>query len=111
MAKLITTDNIVTFKAYYDAEIDDKLQKLGDQMATVKGGTYDAGEVNIADTTNRFNAVNVEDALIELKDDIVNATGIAEVAKYDDVQTLFVDVTLGQDSAVFADEADVRTLF
>ena len=82
IVRAITTDNLQLEKPLlnenYDIEVHNRnMDKIDSAIQEVKGQVdgleLTAQRVSIADSTNRFEATNVEDALLENKTSIQNA--------------------------------------
>ena len=67
-SKLVNMDTLKIFKSMQDVEIDDKI------AAANTGKGRKASEIEILDADQKFNALNVEDALIEIKDEMATMT-------------------------------------
>lgn len=89
IVKSITTDNLQLEKPLlnenYDIEVHNRnMDKIDNAIQEVKGQVsgleLTAQRVSIADPTNKFEATNVEDALLENKTSILNNTNLANQA-------------------------------
>lgn len=81
IVRAVTTDNLQLEKPLlnenYDIEVHNRnMDKIDSAIQEVKGRVdgleLTAQRVSIADTTNKFEATNVEDALLENKTSILN---------------------------------------
>ena len=114
IVRAITTDNLQLEKPLlnenYDIEVHNRnMEKIDEAIQEVKGKVdgleLTAQRVSIADSTNKFEATNVEDALLENKTSILKNTSLANQAltkaneafqRGDNVKTQLVDKLISE---------------
>ena len=114
IVRAVTTDNLQLEKPLlnenYDIEVHNRnMDKIDSAIQEVKGKVdgleLTAERVSIADPTNKFEATNVEDALLENKTSILNNTNLANQAlnkaneafqRGDNVKTQLVDKLISE---------------
>ena len=114
IVRAITSDNLQLEKPLlnenYDIEVHNRnMDKIDNAIQEVKGKVdgleLTAQRVSIADSTNKFEATNVEDALLENKTSILNNTNLVNQAlnkaneafqRGDNVKTQLVDKLISE---------------
>ena len=114
IVRAVTTDNLQLEKPLlnenYDIEVHNRnMDKIDEAIQEVKGKVdgleLTAQRVSIADSTNKFEATNVEDALLENKTSILKNTSLANQAltkaneafqRGDNVKTQLVDKLISE---------------
>ena len=114
IVRAVTSDNLQLEKPLlnenYDIEVHNRnMDKIDSAIQEVKGKVdgleLTAERVSIADSTNKFEATNVEDALLENKTSILNNTNLANQAlnkaneafqRGDNVKTQLVDKLISE---------------